>query len=459
MADEQQPGAVVPSTKAVAPSTEKEKPPRVLHYVVAWLVAVLAFGLGTLKSDAIKQAFPFCCLAGYNYPSSASDWTWSYSAILFWAAAFLWMILYGLRLRAESKQAALLREQSTKVAESITTIQGGTTALQEATAAVSETVERTAGKAEKLEGSVNEASKTIGQISDAVQTLPPDNYIRALKESLADGYIFCSGLLPRKMNTDRTDLERLIRRLLRSVAELARTYDVGDARHAANVMYFVPKDDNATFEQEAAGYERFLPKQPGGDVKGALVLLKALTAAAGSDEEDGSVIPISLPIVEPYLSSGKLRVLLGAPLAFVERRKNSGTIFLSFPDLRKIYDALDESFDFPATVGDALKEHRGSTESAVGSGISFPLLSVKPCTQYDRANSPPSVLGVLNVHCNREKMLNNLEKRHWLFAVTVLHLVNEIAEATALWLVGRNLTAAAKNVPVSARDDLLPHRN
>jgi len=389
---------------------------------------VLLFLLGTLKSDSIKQAFPWCCRIGYDYPLNPLEWTWSGSALLFWAFALVWMGLYRQRLKAESQQAAVLREQTGKLVETVGNIQGGTTALQDATKAVSTTVADTATKANELAGKID-------QINDAVQTLPPQNYVTALGEYTHSCHTLCGGTTPRQAHTGDTkaDLEPIIRKLLRTMALLAETYDGEGSRYAANVMYFVPSTHSEFQTSDVQKCLSFLPvpAQPGREEapKGALVLRKSMTAVANADADD-EVVETAFPILDPYLDDkGKFRVLPGAPRAYAQSQngRQPDVLFYYFLDLWTIGNQLRAEYAFDDTVIAKIEEEYDKRKHGrwVRSGLSFPLFEVEAAQE--------KVIGVLNIHCNREHMLGGF-KTQTLFARTTVHFVNDIAEATGLWL-------------------------
>jgi hypothetical protein len=408
MADKQNTGAV--------PGTKKEKPPRVLHYVVAWLVAVLAFGLGTLKSDAIKQAFPFCCLAGYNYPSSSSDWTWSCSAILFWAAAFLWMILYGLRLRAESKQAALLREQSTKVAQSVKTIEGGTDNLQQATANVLAEVGKTLASATDLR-------TKIGQVNDAVQTLPPRAFRAEFARNSTMSYTLLATTFPRHTDFSREDQQVTIRLALAQLVNLRRTYEEKDqARYAANVMIYKAGIPKADVMQKVL---RIAPEgADASQLEGALVLLKELSTSTDAPEDEDRQLPdvaFGVPVDKEDKKSPWL--LPGATDVYVQASKAECSYLISgYHDTYEI-GYLAKTFAISAAMMTRLTDYFQKEGKMIRSFISVPM--------NDRGGR---VFGVLNIHSDAPYRSGDDKERQANFGLIIAPLVNEIAEACLCWM-------------------------
>lgn len=425
---------------SITVSSDKRKPSPYSHYMVAWGLAMLAFGLGSLKGDSIKHAFPFCCYPGFDYPLDPRRWTFSGSAFAFWIPAWLWAILYRLRLKAESKQAALVREQAEKLAGTVNAIQGGTNKLQDATTAVLGTVNETAQKANTLEKSVNEASRTIGKINEAVQTLPPESYVTTLGEYTQSCHILCGGTTPRQAHAGdiKADLEPVIRKLLGTMALLAETYDGGGSRYAANVMYFVASTEPEFQDSAVQRYQHFLPvplKAGYADaLKGALVLRKALTATADGTIDD-KIQEISFPIPEQYKDDqNKFRVLPGAALAYAlsQSEPRPDRLVYCLSDLQTIGTLLRDKYAFDDKVIGLIESEYNEEKRGrwVRSGLSFPLFKVE--TDESRA-AQEKVIGVLNIHCNREQVLKG-DKTQTLFARTTIHFVNDIGEAMGLWL-------------------------
>jgi hypothetical protein len=406
------------------------------------LIAFLALGaglLGSLFPDEIKVAFPFVL-----WPSH--PWIFAPYAFLFWFCVLGWLSLYLVRLIVEGEYLEALKTQAAQLGTNVKAL-GGTTGE------IHQNVKNASESAVKLQDAINAAQRQIDELNHAVQTLPPPKYLsqlntytgtfnKTLRASLprqCDGKIRrCSGGEGKVGPVTKSDLEALIRSLLSAVATLAREYDP-NPRYAANVMYFVPSSDKSW--KSLNDYKKFMPNEcENSSVVGALVLDLSLTASSQITGEEGNkpdehMSPICFPILEPYIAptTGKFRVLPGAPLAFAEaRQKDHGRqkpIYV-LEDLQKIRPRLEKGYDFPESVIHSLEiEHKES--EWVRSGLSFPLFE----TCQEKGHKPEEQpIGVLNLYCNQEHFLGPIDERRRLFAMTTLHLVNDIAETTRLWL-------------------------
>lgn len=83
------------------------------------LLGFLAATVGSIKSSEIKDAFPFCCFAGFgSFPVSPLLWTWSKDAMVygFWATAFSWLYLFMVQEDQKGESIASLQAESAAIA-------------------------------------------------------------------------------------------------------------------------------------------------------------------------------------------------------------------------------------------------------------------------------------------------------------------------------------------------------
>jgi hypothetical protein len=157
------------------------------------------------------------------------------------------------------------------------------------------------------------------------------------------------------------------------------------------------------------GRLRFWPE--GSPLQGVLDLVLDLSATPriGAEHEqspspDKLLQPLALPVPvkdQTRAPGGKLRVLPGAPLAFILAQEQEAP-FIPIIDLQA--DTLTLSEEWFKTYGDfretEIKEldgyFRGEVTGRIRSFVSIPLR---------RTNSPAEIIGVLNVHCDQPNIL------------------------------------------------------
>ncbi len=406
---------------------------------------------GALYPDEIKSAFPIVL-----FP--VRPWHFVPEACIFWVCVLIWFVLFWTRQIVEGEHLQALKTQGEQLSVNVA-------GLSQATGLIDQNVRKTLTGAKKLDESIGIAQVKIKELNDSIQTLPPPTYLRQLEAFTLSFNGYLGSNLSRQPATnikscDSSDdvpvelkienLEGLTRQLLWALATLAQTYDEDGWRYAANVMYFVAYNDPQF--ADVSGCEELLPRGcTVSDIDGALVLDPKLTASADSNKIDDKVLPIHFPILKPHKTeNGKWRVLPGAALAFAESRygRDPDVLTYALVDLQKINTTMAADYDFEEKVINTLRDRFDpkSPGKWVRSGLSFPLFEMCQSNGETRERA----FAVLNVHCNREKMLGPSQERQRLFAVTALHLVNETAEVVRLWLALRKRGNRPPDEPIKA---------
>jgi hypothetical protein len=280
-------------------------------------------------------------------------------------------------------------------------------------------------KDERIKAAANqELTNSIKQTAGRVATLPPGGFVQELGCLICECEDSVTGKAPRSTQVDVTaDL----RRLLRSIAKLAGSYDGRDkVRYAANVMFFVDAVHLSHFEDLLLFGK---PDMKAGNLQGAMILVKDYSSAARGDSlgEDPELSNVALPIVKPPNSGAKRRYILrGAPAVFLEDTKTA-------PVKRMKTDVVNDvrKFDFKALGLDedevnAVKtayNTEGKTGQQVMSFMSFPL--------FRRTGEK---LGALNIHCSMIQWMGGEEERQDKCAMLLMPLVNEVGNLMELIL-------------------------
>jgi len=412
-----------PSKASLPDSSQKQS--KVFRVAGSWfyalVISVLAFFLGLLKTDATNQTFPRCCWMGIDYPLNPFKWTLTTDATPYVFLSFfvVWAILFSLRQIAESRQAALLRSQSRKLAESVEAVEGGTKNLQTQTTAVLTQVGKT------LE-SANELRAKIGQIIDAVQTLPPKTFRAEFARTSGLSYSLIAKSFPRSLGSAAPEeAEFIIRLALTQLINLRIIYEENDeARYAANVMIH---KDQPLDEEVMLKVRRLAPSDTieASGLEGALVFQKQLsTSTADGPQEVDKLLPdvaFGVPVDQEDERSPWL--LPGAADVYVKASKANHSYLISGNHDTHEIDNLAKTFSISEPMKTRLTDYFQKEGKMIRSYISVPL--------NDRGGR---VFGVLNIHSSARYRSGDDKERQANFGLIIAPLVNGIAEACLCWM-------------------------
>lgn len=249
---------------------------------------------------------------------------------------------------------------------------------------------------------------------DVIRTQPPRDFLALFAtiydqcEKSHDAALRCSGADP---EGDRRSVERWIRQVLRGLAILAQRFDgepEEDGDYATNLMVFVPASE-AIGLPEIRGRLRFCDEEELDMSKllGVLDLaLELSTTAISQDEPDAELVPLALPIPrkaqddfrKPGEPRPRLRVLPGAPLAFVSREMELYT------DTRNIGTWMTTEGDFTWQIKEEVERYFLNDERPiVRSFASLPLVR----SQSDRREP----VAVLNFHRSQDGLFSRRDPK------------------------------------------------
>jgi hypothetical protein len=325
--------------------------------------------------------------------------------------------------------------------------------LQEAEAQLQRNILGVAAAVDAVREEANKLGEATAEITETVHTVPPEQFVGEFCRHVTAIH---TKLLPYlTADAPQAALEGLIRRLLSSVALLAHVYDARNARYAANIMVFVPREDSLPYfpKLDEIQVRKFIPHPFGLDcLEGVLVLVPDLSVVAQPDgtadvTRDDSLEQVVFGIPRPCREGSRWNVLPGAPLAYAkwnhqiqssEALRKSAALrdaAQGHDDLRRIRlcnqeGVNGEEFDIPDHVLRAVDSYHREHEfgKKVKSFQSFPL----------PAGPDGLAFAVLNVHCDQTTFLGpagplDAVKRQQIFASIITPLVFQIAGAVQKW--------------------------
>jgi hypothetical protein len=241
----------------------------------------------------------------------------------------------------------------------------------------------------------NAQNQVTTRLENVIRTLPPRDFLEVFETLFSQSF-----RVDWKAQEDKQDAEGHKGSIVAATSGLvwlvARFDARGDrARYSANIMVFRPIDtipsqelkDNMIFAE---------PVQDASRLDGVLQLQTefAFTMNKGTLEKDADAAPIMLPIPKPEfrIDEGKPTVLPGAPAVFCDP-----TTHVGFDDTLKLSDWCVKFSGLRPSIATQIQTYfRTGKGKEIRSFISIPIGSPG---QNDQ------VLGVLNIHCNREGML------------------------------------------------------
>jgi hypothetical protein len=268
-----------------------------------------------------------------------------------------------------------------------------------------------------------------------LRAIPDGQYLKEFSRRICDSE-YRLAKMPRIAKADLAEMLSTLRSLLDGVAVLASNYDLrSKTRYAANVMYFVSRDDLPSYAPLLyAGTKKKLAS-----LSGALFLSKEFSSAEhGDGDSDPFVTDIALPLPNQTSEGEKLHLLPGAQKVYLQKLsetpsdKRLGTD--GADDVSKIeLDGLDQD--------DRRNVKKFYSDSGAGRAIksfmSFPLFS-----------SEQEIIGVLNIQCNKTNWVGGEEERKDYCITLLMPLVNAIGNITDLVLqeIRRSITPASAKV-------------
>ena len=203
-----------------------------------------------------------------------------------------------------------------------------------------------------------------------------------------------------KPSCDKATVEKCIRVVLRLVATLAQKFDGDhpDVRYAANIMIFRlaseltgpgldELQERLQFSEEGVGVE---------NLRGLLDLELSLSTIASdlNSNRDPNLTGFALPIPKTARTESGMKVLPGAPVAFVDKEVD---IYI---DTRNLREWCDKYGDFTEDVKRQLEAYFNKNEGIIRSFVSIPLFC---STDEDEKKTDP--IAILNIHSNRPGLL------------------------------------------------------
>jgi hypothetical protein len=241
----------------------------------------------------------------------------------------------------------------------------------------------------------NEATNKLEQV---IRTLPPKNFLVVFEDLFTQSFNVYW-----KANEER-DNGKLKDAIITTIAGVLFLVKSFDARHdhpqySANIMLFKPTQDVTQKELD----DSVLFTEPGFDPKswdGVLQLQKdfAFSLKDNGLEPDTNIIPILLPIPKENLrmDKGKPTVLPGAPAVFCDP-----STFGGFENTFQLATWCRDQSGLRASIAEDVERYFvDGPGREIRSFISIPITlpPVKPDTKH-------TVIGVLNLHSNREGIL------------------------------------------------------
>lgn len=321
--------------------------------------------LGSLYSEQIKGAFPFC-LWSYSELQKASI---SHIALSFWSLLFMFAFFF------------FHREHSVIISH----------------------------------------KNELELFEKLIRTLPPKDFLEKFKLLFIASHKAKNTIFSTEEKTT-CDIESCIRLVLGSIVALAHQFDGCSEKvtYAANIMIYIPID---CFTQQEISelHDRmpFVEKEIDlSKLRGVLDLQLTLSRSTTSKPDpDPHLKPLALAIPTEIRtpSSGRWRVLPGAPIAFSDKEK----VMDLFSDTSTFDNWFRESGDFSPSVEQSIKEYFSSDEGKkIKSFISIPI---------DSLMEDDYPIGVLNIHRDSTNLLAD-EDRARLFLPLVAPFINLLAE-------------------------------
>lgn len=268
----------------------------------------------------------------------------------------------------------------------------------------------------------------LDELGKIMRTMPPENFI----ENYAVLYLGAASITDEALRLDpvreRDEVVARARRLLRTVAVLAKTFD-GDhdeRTYGANIMvYRTAKSvlsDHDLLQRVVSN--PFFFREEGVELhglEGVLILQPEFSATSDVADVDGSIQQIVLPIPHKRLTpENKYLVVPGAGVAYADRKD------VLVPDSSKIGDWCRDYGDFRQEFTIRLQQY--FTDHPVVS--SFASLVLLPPDGW-LEDVAPAPLGVVNVHANEVGLLRGSDRAFTQFVSILRPVLRQIAR---LWL-------------------------
>jgi hypothetical protein len=318
---------------------------------VVTLLMIVAGGMGSIWSEDIRKAFPF---------TLAPKWKNSQAAWAFWCVAIVASLLFFFRQRA---------------------------------------VDRAQAKGQR------EIVQQAAELANLIRTLPPTNFLSVFSQLYNSASKAVETVLGKpQLTCDKPTVEQVIRQILRVLAILAQKFDGDDpmTHYAANIMIFRVASEIADEEEEAILHRMKFHDDGAAiaNLKGILELLPSLSTVAADQtaSPDLQVASIILPVPKIGRHGDLVCALPGAPLAFIDKEPS---IHVSTDQLAKW---CEDNGDFTVHLRQQVATYFQSPEARmVRSFISIPLFLSGDAGEDDKSRD---AVAVLNIHCNRENLLN-----------------------------------------------------
>lgn len=234
-----------------------------------------------------------------------------------------------------------------------------------------------------------------------LRTMPPENFLAVFNQM----YLLCDSARkfayqPVVPTEDLDHLEGRVRAILRNIAILAQNYDGNhpNVKFAANIMIYRDRSEFIGDEQKTDLTRRLRFCDDGVTIEGlrGVLDLDINMSTIALDENalpDATLRPLALPV--PVIvkdNRGKYNALPGAPAAFVNRKPE---IYANADDI-EIWckDHGNLKHDVVSAISTYFRN-----ESSIKSFISIPLF------RNDKAGGEEEPMGILNIHCDSQKLL------------------------------------------------------
>lgn len=335
---------------------------RIVVAVLVSFLALLAGVFGSIYSDDIKGATPFCFFNNWTILGCCGGI--SPHAVVFWSVAltatglFVWAQYDSERRR--NREAARSEHHRQEAAEQL--------------------------------------RQRSEELKEVIATVPPEDFLIAFQDFFGQ----CLEALEAVRGQGavaKENAESAIRAVCRSVAALAQKFDRQPAKvlYGVNIMLFRPA--NALTEEELSEIRKRLrfvtPETDPKGLRGILDLhLELSISTVGPNQElDGNLEPLALPvpIVEKVESTDKWRVLPGAPMAFCQNRPDG------YDDSKSLAQWCETDGTFDDGVIEEVRSYFVQRSRIIRSLIALPL------TRFDGSDE---TIGVLNIHSGLPGLLN-----------------------------------------------------
>lgn len=241
----------------------------------------------------------------------------------------------------------------------------------------------------------NEATNKLEQV---IRTLPPKNFLVVFEDLFKQSVsVYCRANEEQKKDNQHAAIKLAMAGVLYLVKNFDTRHD--HPQYSANIMLF--KQVSEVQQNDLKNNGMFIePAYDSTSWDGVLQLQSefAFTLEETGLKTDNAVKPILLPIPkkEFRLDKGKPTVLPGAPAVFCDP-----TTFVGFENTIELATwCRDQSGLRPSVADDVESYFTDGPGKEIRSFISIPILS-----PTDLFESKPKVIGVLNLHSNREGIL------------------------------------------------------